>query len=282
MLNIIKMDLRHMFKTKAIWIILLIIFAFSMIAGFMTHNSLEYLEQTTGIEAALEQQSAAEVSVMEVGIPKDTTLQSISYFSSLREMISGYIMLVFVAIFAVLFANHDINSGFIKSISNQMGRRGNLCIAKVISGIIFVALTFVVFMGGTLISDCIFFNEVTFGGVSEFVPYILTQYLLHLAFFALMVFFTILVKNTALSMAIGIFLCAGLGELFYKFIDTIIGKTLPESLVKNFTINNYVLSGNIGSLAPGDNIVTPIIVACVFLLLTTALGYMILNKRDVK
>lgn len=282
MINIIKMDLRHMFKTKALWIILIIIFAFSILSGFMTHYSLEYLEQTIGIEAAMEQQAAAEVSIMQVGIPEGATSQSINYFNSLRGMIEGSLTIMFVVIFAVLFANHDINSGFIKSISNQIGRRGNLCIAKVISGIIFVALAFAAFMGGTLISDYSSFNEVTFGGLSEFVPYILTQYLLHLAFFALMVFFTIFVKNTALSMAFGIFLCAGLGTLIYKFIDTIIGKNLPDSLVENFTINDYVLSGNINSLAIGDNVVTPIIVACVFLVLTTVLGYIILNKRDVK
>lgn len=279
MLNIIKMDLRHMFKTKALWIILLAIFAFSIITGLMTHYTLETLEQAPGMEAALEQQ--ANIGIHS-GIPEDTTLESIGYFSSLREMIKGSFLIVFVVIFAVLFANHDINSGFIKSISNRMGRRGNLCIAKVLSGIIFVALAFAVLMGGTLISDYIFFNEVTFSGLSEFVPYILTQYLLHLAFFALMVFFTILVKNTALSMAFGIFICAGLGTMIYKFFDTIICKILPDSLVENFTVNDYVLSGNISSLAIGDNIVTPIIVACVFLVLTTVLGYIILNKRDVK
>ena len=142
MLNIIKMDLYRMFRTKSlyvIWIIaaVLMIGTTYLLKAENTADEFEAASQQEIEESYTEDMPALGIQVMiPAGSDGKITVKDIFYGNAQSKF---YVL--FLVIFTVIFVMADINSGYIKNIGGQIQNRGYLVIAKAISLLVYTVLT---------------------------------------------------------------------------------------------------------------------------------------------
>lgn len=279
MLNVIKMDFVRMCKSKMTWVLLLstictVLFLSYVIGMEQKEFQKQYEQSTTEEKAAIQAEYGDSLFVTEE--------KKVEYAVLLEDTISGGIMLIFVTIFAVLFANGEQKSGYIKNIAGQVSNRGNLVLSKLLCLTVFVV---------TLMSLIFLFvaigGIVNFGGMhvtwnAQLVQYLLTQTLLHLAFGAGVLGLTVLTKNATASIVIGIVGAGGMFSLVYSFINKIVRNLSGNA---EFFVSNYLPTGNIRELAPATlqsgEIVRSLVVVATFILVGTVLGMSVMKKRDI-
>lgn len=281
MLNIIKMDLRHMFKNKSTWVILLISVALVFISAFSIHFMVETMEEVTMMQITEAEEMSSDVAVgINMNMPFGCTSDECPFFGFVMNYLSGGFCTLLLGIFTVIFVNSDNNSGFLKSISGQLKNRENLIFAKLTSICLYTVMIFVVSIISSLAVVYILFPSVTYGNVQEFIAFALTQLLLHIAFCAIIMCITVILRNSALSMVISIVLSSGLITLIYSLIDY----ALPSSIRENFSIKDYTVTGNISFLekAASSDYVRIVIVGAAFIIAAVLLSSVIFKKRDIK
>ena len=174
MLNMIKMDVYRMFRTKSMYVIWIILLASAMLTSFLSkidydavnkewerQQAVESQADTDGqtvdvinaqdIEEQqaddsnkeqLSQQNTDNVNIgMSVELPtepgKKVTVMDV-FFSNAQ----GKFYALFLVIFAVMFATADIKSGYIKNIGGQVSQRGMLIVSRAVALALFTAITF--------------------------------------------------------------------------------------------------------------------------------------------
>lgn len=279
MLNVIKMDLRHMLKSKSTWVILLISVALAFFSAFMIHFTVEIIESIPQEVMSESVQENANVG-FNMENPSGITADKCPYFGFVMNYMSGGFCLLLLGIFTVIFVNSDNNSGFLKSISGQLKNREQLIFAKLASISVYTVILFAVCLIVSLTAVYILFPSVTFGNTQDFIIFILTQLLLHIAFGAIIMCITTILRNSALSMVISVVLAGGIFTFIYSLIDY----ALPESIRNNFSIEDYTVTNNIFNLLQtiDSEYIRVLIVGAVYIVVSTVLSSVIFKKRDIK
>ena len=123
MLNMIRMELYRMFKTKSLYVIWLvlaagILFTTGLSADEMKTYTME--EKQEMYEYATGQQKSDTVNLgMDVTVPTKPG-DTVSVFDLFYGNIKGKFLALFMVIFAVLYSTADMTSGFIKNIAGQV------------------------------------------------------------------------------------------------------------------------------------------------------------------
>ncbi len=166
MLNMIRMELYRMFKTKSLYVIWLvlaagILFTTGLSADEMKTYTME--EKQEMYEYATGQQKSDTVNLgMDVTVPTKPG-DTVSVFDLFYGNIKGKFLALFMVIFAVLYSTADMTSGFIKNIAGQVRDRRGLVFAKGVSLFVYTVLTMLIFTGIQTISNALFFDELVFG-----------------------------------------------------------------------------------------------------------------------
>lgn len=283
MLNMIRMELYRMFKTKSLYVIWLvlaagILFTTGLSADEMKTYTME--EKQEMYEYATGQQKSDTVNLgMDVTVPTKPG-DTVSVFDLFYGNIKGKFLALFMVIFAVLYSTADMTSGFIKNIAGQVRDRRGLVFAKGVSLFVYTVLTMLIFTGIQTVSNALFFDEFVFGPVKEFLQYAGIQTLLHFAFLMIVMCIAIVLRNNVISMMLSVCLCMNVLVIFYSFLDNMIAK----AHIKNFHVLEYTVTGNISFLetnVTAKMAVTALAVSIAFVIVMIEVCSTVFKKRDI-
>ena len=283
MLNMIRMELYRMFKTKSLYVIWLvlaagILFTTGLSADEMKTYTME--EKQEMYEYATGQQKSDTVNLgMDVTVPTKPG-DTVSVFDLFYGNIKGKFLALFMVIFAVLYSTADMTSGFIKNIAGQVRDRRGLVFAKGVSLFVYTVLTMLIFTGIQTISNALFFDELVFGPVKEFLQYAGIQTLLHFALLIIVMCIAIVLRNNVISMMLSVCLCMNVLVIFYSFLDNLIAK----AHIKNFHVLEYTVTGNISFLetnVTAKMAVTALAVSIAFVIVMIEVCSTAFKKRDI-
>lgn len=283
MLNMIWMELYRMFKTKSLYVIWLvlaagILFTTGLSADEMKTYTME--EKQEMYEYATGQQKSDTVNLgMDVTVPTKPG-DTVSVFDLFYGNIKGKFLALFMVIFAVLYSTADMTSGFIKNIAGQVRDRRGLVFAKGVSLFVYTVLTMLIFTGIQTISNALFFDELVFGPVKEFLQYAGIQTLLHFALLIIVMCIAIVLRNNVISMMLSVCLCMNVLVIFYSFLDNLIAK----AHIKNFHVLEYTVTGNISFLetnVTAKMAVTALAVSIAFVIVMIEVCSTVFKKRDI-
>lgn len=283
MLNMIRMELYRMFKTKSmyvIWLILagVILFITGLSANEMKTYTME--EKQEMYEYATGQRESENVHLgMDVTVPTKPG-DTVSVFDLFYGNIKGKVLALFMIIFAVLYATADMTSGFVKNIAGQVKDRRGIIFAKGVSLFVYTVFTMLIFTGIQTISNALFFDELVFGPVKEFLQYAGLQILLHFALLMITMCIAVVLRNNVISMTIGVLLCMNVLVIFYSFLDHLIVKLK----IQDFEIMKYTVTGNMMFLetnVTAKMAVTAVAVSVGFSIVMLGICSTVFKKRDI-
>ena len=283
MLNMIRMELYRMFKTKSLYVIWLvlaagILFTTGLSADEMKTYTME--EKQEMYEYATGQRESETVNLgMDVTVPTKPG-DTVSVFDLFYGNIKGKFLALFMVIFAVLYSTADMTSGFVKNIAGQVRDRRRLVFAKGVSLFVYTVLTMLIFTGIQTISNALFFDELVFGPVKEFLQYAGIQTLLHFALLIIVMCIAIVLRNNVISMMLSVCLCMNVLVIFYSFLDNMIAK----AHIKNFHVLEYTVTGNISFLetnVTAKMAVTALAVSIAFIIVMIEVCSTVFKKRDI-
>lgn len=279
MFNMIKMDLYRMFRSKSLYIIGIIFVAII----FSTSAMVKFMTQDEKMSQMIEQAQSSTEDKQNVGMSisiNPTSDGKVSVLDDLYGNVSGKAIALFLVIFTVIYASADYTSGYIKNIAGQVRNRAMLIGSKAVCLFIYTVMFFIVYVGIQTLSDTLILGYFKFGNVSRFFTYLGVELLLHYAMVLLVMTITVIIRNNLISMIISVCLCMNVFTLIYNAVD----KLIEKIGVKDFSVFEYTLTGNITSMLPAantDDIVRCVVVSIIFGVLFVAAGSIVFKKRDV-
>lgn len=279
MLNILKMDLFRMFKTKSLWIIWMIMSLLIVATTYLGYTEMKDEQvQAESYEASAEGEEVTNLG-MSVTIPTAPGAE-VTVFDLVFANLRGKFIALFIVIFAVLFSTADITSGYIKNIGGQVRTRSHLILSKALVLFLYTVLTLGVFVLVQAVSNQIFFGYVRWGDTAQFFQYMGSEVLLHYALALICMTIAVAVRNNVFSMIVSVLLCMNVMTILYSFVD----KAAAKMGAGNFQLLNYTVTGKM-SLLPmeitGQESLGAVCVAAAFTIAMIVFGSIVFEKRDI-
>lgn len=281
MLNMIRMEVFRMFKTKSLYVIWMV-----MIACVFLTNSLSAEEILTfSMEEKQEMYEAAMDGEESGNLGMDVTLPTkpgadVSVFDGFYANVKGKFIALFMVIFTVLYATADITSGYVKNIAGQVRNRGNLIFAKAAALLLYVVLTMLLFIGVQTLSNAISYQKLVMGPGKEFFQYAALQTLLHFALIMVIMCIAVVLHNNVISMMISVCVCMNILIMLYGVVD----QAVEKLGIHDFHMIDYTVSGkivNLGMNAAPKTMGMAVMVGVVFIVVMLAISMTVFQKRDI-
>lgn len=258
MLNLIRMNLFRMIRTRGVIVVFFLLMGFSVLSGSMSaYDSEEMAKEIEEQKTSVQQENPGLVveengeKIAEVGITIQTPVEedgSLSdYIFIYCEELSSGVLLLFILIGAVLFFIGDEKCGFLKNIAGQTKHRYNIFFSKLIAVGIYTFVCMVCYM----FVEYIIFNtlievDINFGmeHIPEALKVFALEYLIHMALISGLLLITEITKSTAASITIGILSVMGICGMFFSGIVHKIFHT-------NFNIAKYYLTTSMSNINIG-------------------------------
>lgn len=275
----IKLELYRLRRNKYPWIILIL--SSLMIIGSVYMTKVDY-HYYINDKAALENLKINFTQInwgIYVGsvIPDWLDLGYIPITELFMRNIQSKILLMFQTVFIVMYIGDELKSSFLKNINQVFPKKIELTLGKVA---IICVYTLVIFITNFIIMSLSFYfmeGYLKFTEIGIFIKYILTEYLLYITYSIIIMFLAYLIRNSAVTLIIGLLESAGILQI----IDTIFHQISGNS---SFSIMNYLISGNIVllSIDSSDSIYLRVtLLSIIYLIIMIILNTMILSKRDI-
>ena len=283
MINMIKMDLYRLRRTKSmyvIWAIMALVILFTTAMSKMDGEQLaETATQMGAIVVEQEEETETTNIGMAIELPENTG-NTITVYDMVYANVQGKAVALFIVIFAVLFATGDLNSGYIKNIGGQVKSRGKIVVSKAFAIFVFTILTMLLFILIQAVSNGIFLGYIEWGNIGDFLLYSVIEILLHFAFAIICMSVAILLRNNVVSMILAVCMCMNVLMLLYNAIDKLIHKIGVE----DFQLVNYTVTGKISMMSyeiTSKESVSAICVAAVFIVGMLVLSGIVFEKKDI-
>ena len=281
MLNMIKMDLYRMFRTKSLYVIWIVLAAILLITTSLCKTDYELLTE----KDAMKQEQVTEPTVDNINVGMMVTLptepgEKVTVYDIFFANSQGKLYALLLVIFTVLFSTADISSGYIKNIGGQVGNRGSLIFSRSIALSVFTVLT----MAGAFLfqaaANCIVFGKLEWGNAKAILSYFVAELALHYALVLICMAIAIILKNNVISMVIAVCLSMNVMTIVYGVINSAIQKIG----IQNFQIYKYTITGKL-SLLPmnpsGNECLAAFGVAIVFIVMMISVSSVVFQKRDI-
>ena len=314
MLNMIKMDVYRMFRTKSMYVIWIILLASALITSFLSKIDYDAANKEWEKQQAVESQADTDTDMQAADVVNAQDIEEQQAADSNKEQLSqqntdnvnigmsvelptepgkkvtvmdvffsnaqGKFYALFLVIFAVMFATADIKSGYIKNIGGQVSQRGMLIVSRAVVLALFTAITFAGIFVFQAAANMLAFKCVVWGNWKEIIPYFLTELTLHYAFVLICMAIAVIIKNNVISMTLSVCLTMNIMSIVYGFIDYVVNR----KGLHNFSIYKYTVTGRMAMLpmnAGRDDVVSSMCVAAVFIIIMLSLSSYIFQKRDI-
>lgn len=281
MINIIKMDLYRMFRTKSLYVIWIIAAVLMIGTTYLlkAENTVDEFEAASKQEIEESYTEGVPALGIQVMIPAGSdgkiTVKDIFYGNAQSKFYA-----LFLVIFTVIFVMADINSGYIKNIGGQIQNRGYLVIAKAISLLVYTVLTMAAMVLVQVLACRLTLGYMEFGDIKSFLVYTGIQILLHYALLVICMAVAIILKSSVASMVIAICLCIDMMVIIYSAIDKVVSKMG----VKDFHLIKYTVTGQIAMLSQNPDrkeCLFAAVIAAGFAVVCMAAGSVVFKKRDI-
>ena len=234
MLNMIKMDVYRMFRTKSMYVIWIILLASALLTSFLSKIDYDAANKEWEKQQAVESQADTDTDMQAADVVNAQDIEEQQADDSNKEQLSqqntdnvnlgmsvelptepgkkvtvmdvffsnaqGKFYALFLVIFAVMFATADIKSGYIKNIGGQVSQRGMLIVSRAAALALFTAVTFAGIFVFQAAANMLAFKCVVWGNWKEIIPYFLTELMLHYAFVLICMAIAVIIKNNVISM----------------------------------------------------------------------------------
>ncbi len=275
----IKLELYRLRRNKYPWIILIL--SSLMIIGSVYMTKVDY-HYYINDKAALENLKINFTQInwgIYVGsvIPDWLDLGYIPITELFMRNIQSKILLMFQTVFIVMYIGDELKSSFLKNINQVFPKKIELTLGKVA---IICVYTLAIFITSFIIMSLSFYfmeGYLKFTEIGIFIKYILTEYLLYITYSIIIMFLAYLIRNSAVTLIIGLLESAGILQI----IDTIFHQ-ISGNL--SFSIMNYLISGNIVllSIDSSNSIYLRVtLLSIIYLVIMIILNTVILSKRDI-
>lgn len=281
MLNLIKMDLYRMFRTKSLYVICIVLAAALLFTTILCKTDYEILNEAD----AVQQEQAAELTTENINVGMMVTLptepgEKVTVFDIFFGNSQGKFYALFLVIFAVLFSTADISSGYIKNIGGQVQSRGALVISRAIALAVFTIMTLAGVFVFQAVANGIIFGYLEWGDARAILLYFATEVVLHYALVLICMTIAVTLKNNVISMVIAVCLTMNVMTIVYGLVNNAIQKMG----IQNFQIYEYTITGKL-SLLPmnpgGKECLAAFGVALAFIVATIVAGSVVFQKRDI-
>lgn len=281
MLNLIKMDLYRMFRTKSLYVICIVLAAALLFTTILCKTDYEILNEAD----AVQQEQAAELTTENINVGMMVTLptepgEKVTVFDIFFGNSQGKFYALFLVIFAVLFSTADISSGYIKNIGGQVQSRGALVISRAIALAVFTIMTLAGVFVFQAVANGIIFGYLEWGDARAILLYFATEVVLHYALVLICMTIAVTLKNNVISMVIAVCLTMNVMTIAYGLVNNAIQKMG----IQNFQIYEYTITGKL-SLLPmnpgGKECLAAFGVALAFIVATIVAGSVVFQKRDI-
>ena len=281
MLNMIKMDLYRMFRTKSLYVIWIVLAVALLITTSLCKTDHDSLNE----EDAVQQEQIAEPTAENMNVGMMVMLptepgEKVTVYDIFFANSQGKFYALFLVILAVMFSTADIGSGYIKNIGGQVQKRGALIFSRSIALAVFTVLT----MAGAFLfqaaANGIVFGELEWGNTKAILSYFVTELALHYALVLICMAIAIILKNNVISMVIAVCLSMNVMTIVYGVVNSAIQKIG----IQNFQIYKYTITGKL-SLLPmnpsGNECLAAFGVAIVFIVMMISVSSVVFQKRDI-
>ena len=281
MLNMIKMDLYRMFRTKSLYVICIVLAAALLFTTILCKTDYEILNEAD----AVQQEQVAELTTENINVGMMVTLptepgEKVTVFDIFFGNSQGKFYALFLVIFAVLFSTADISSGYIKNIGGQVQSRGALVISRAIALAVFTIMTLAGVFVFQAVANGIIFGYLEWGDARAILLYFATEVVLHYALVLICMTIAVTLKNNVISMVIAVCLTMNVMTIVYGLVNNAIQKMG----IQNFQIYEYTITGKL-SLLPmnpgGKECLAAFGVALAFIVATIVAGSVVFQKRDI-
>lgn len=248
MMNLIKMDIRRMFKSRVFYALNII-----LVAGFLILSSFLSFHLNRDYEAGKD--SSISISTESTGVTmNDPDITEELYYLSQDELkstidlkdimtfqYSSPVALVLLAIFLGFFIGDELESGFIKNIIPLSSSRNSLILSKSVVSSLFIIMQLGLSFLSSIIASVIIKGSVSLPNDHSLFNYLLIQFFLLLAFSSLLIFIAYLFKSKTISVLIGVLLSfnvlgslLNLADSFFDLLKiplsklTIVGNTVLQ------------------------------------------------------
>ena len=281
MLNLIKMDLYRMFRTKSLYVIFIVLAAALLFTTILCKTDYEILNEAD----AVQQEQVAELTTENINVGMMVTLptepgEKVTVFDIFFGNSQGKFYALFLVIFAVLFSTADSSSGYIKNIGGQVQSRGALVISRAIALAVFTIMTLAGVFVFQAVANGIIFGYLEWGDARAILLYFATEVVLHYALVLICMTIAVTLKNNVISMVIAVCLTMNVMTIVYGLVNNAIQKMG----IQNFQIYEYTITGKL-SLLPmnpgGKECLAAFGVALAFIVATIVAGSVVFQKRDI-
>ena len=281
MLNMIKMDLYRMFRTKSMYVVWIVLAVSVLFTTFMCKTDYDLLSK----EDTVRQEQFAEPTAENINVGMMVTLptepgEKVTVYDIFFANSQGKFYALFLVIFAVMFSTADIGSGYIKNIGGQVRSRRNLIFSKASVLFVYTTVTMLLYFIIQIIAQQMYFGYLEWGNGSELLRYFGIQILLHYALVLISMAIAVVLNSNVFSMTIVICLCMNTMIVLYGVINHLIQK----AGVENFQILKYTVTGKIAllSMSPTNKeCLTAVVIAAAFGIVVTLLTAWVFRKRDI-
>lgn len=267
MLNLIKMNLYRVMRTKCMWILLLItagICVLSIYLGYVDPTVQEFENDGSGV-ISQDGDSGEDAELLIPGL-------------ICGEMQSGYV-LIFLSIFVVLYFHGEETSGFIKNLAGRAGLRWQMYLAKYAAVLVFILLGMLVQIVFTTVIAWILVPEAEagFSILGQSCLYMAVMLVLEAAFAAGAAFLVTLTRNSVISITASILLSGGMGWMVTQLLISRL-TWLPEHLAKYQVVYQ---AGTLFYNSGGSLLAFGAAVGAAWLVVYSVLGGVLTEKRDM-
>lgn len=228
MLNIIKMDLYKMLKSKSFYLLNIILIFITLTVGIVIKINIsknyQDAKESNITWSDKDSLSTGDPSLTEEQYNKmqEKTINELDIKEFMTMQYSQGITLTLMAIFLALIICSELDTGFIKNIVPLKNSRTSLLLSKTILSIVFILIQAAIGLGISIISTILLSGKINVLKPKELLVFLALQILLSIAFSSLIIMISYLTKSKSAAIAAGILLSLNVHGLFLNLLDKII------------------------------------------------------------
>ena len=202
MFNLLKMDVRRLFKSRSFYIVLGVTAVLLIMVTVMA-----YAVADPEMMDAMEAQGA---DITESDRMMSEYIHNMSQLDLMHETLGSGFLLVMTGIGMTLFAGGDFSSGFIKNISSAKPRRRDYVLSKILLAGVYSGIITVLSVLLMLLSPVLIHMYPAPDSISQILRYVLWMWLPHWAFALMPLTLVLLTRSTTLGIILSLVAGSGL------------------------------------------------------------------------
>ena len=268
MFNMLRMDLRRLFKSRSFYTILGVTAVLLIMVTVMAY-AIADPETMNAMEA-----QGAEIT--ESDHMMSEYIQNMSQLDLMHETLGSGFLLVMTGIGMTLFVNGDFSNGFIKNICCIMPRRRDYVLSKIALAGIYSGIITVLSVALMLLSPVLIHMYPAPDSITQILRYVLWMWLPHWAFALMALALVLLTRSTTLGIILSLVSGSGLTVALVEMLGR---------LLRWPPFEQCFLAAVVKGLYTPENGITPIrlILACTIAWVTVyGIGSLLaMEKRDI-